>query len=105
MVEPSRIIYTLPIGKQLGPRPLRYFRKVTQTGFAVPRGGSRSAGKIDVKPGASVYAPKLIPQAWHDVGATPGKMLVVAQPAGPLPKKLVAGTENRARVQFDKSKV
>lgn len=31
-----------------------------------------------------VYAPKLIPHAWHDVGATPGKMLVVAQPAGHL---------------------
>lgn len=37
-----------------------------------------------LKPGGSVYAPKLIPHAWHDVGATPGKMLVVAQPAGHL---------------------
>jgi hypothetical protein len=38
-----------------------------------------------LKPGGSVYAPTLIPHAWHDVGATtPGKMLVVAQPAGQL---------------------
>ncbi|MBZ5611708.1 MAG: cupin domain-containing protein [Acidobacteriia bacterium] len=37
-----------------------------------------------LRPGASAYGPKLIPHAWHDVGATPGKMLVVAQPAGNL---------------------
>jgi mannose-6-phosphate isomerase-like protein (cupin superfamily) len=37
-----------------------------------------------LKPGGSVYGPKLIPHAWHDVGATPGKMLVVAQPAGQI---------------------
>jgi mannose-6-phosphate isomerase-like protein (cupin superfamily) len=37
---------------------------------------------FSLKPGASVYAPKLIPHTWHDVGETPGRMLVVAQPAG-----------------------
>jgi len=37
-----------------------------------------------LKPGGSVYAPKLIPHAWHDVGAAPGELLVVAQPAGQL---------------------
>jgi quercetin dioxygenase-like cupin family protein len=53
-----------------------------------------------LKPGASVYGPKLIPHAWHDVGATAGKMLVVAQPAGNMEafsedlEKLSAG-ENR----------
>jgi mannose-6-phosphate isomerase-like protein (cupin superfamily) len=35
-----------------------------------------------LEPGASVYGPKLIPHAWHDVGVTAGKMLVVVQPAG-----------------------
>ena len=33
-------------------------------------------------PGAGVYGPKLIPHAWHDVGTTPSKMLVIAEPAG-----------------------
>jgi quercetin dioxygenase-like cupin family protein len=53
-----------------------------------------------LKPGASVYGPKLIPHAWHDVGATAGKMLVVVQPAGNIEafsedlEKLSAG-ENR----------
>ena len=28
------------------------------------------------------YAPRLVPHTWHDVGETPGRMLVVAQPAG-----------------------
>jgi mannose-6-phosphate isomerase-like protein (cupin superfamily) len=35
-----------------------------------------------LKPGGSVYGPKLVPHAWHDVGDTPGRMIVVAQPAG-----------------------
>ena len=35
-----------------------------------------------LKPGGSVYGPKLIPHTWHDVGSIPGKMLVVVQPAG-----------------------
>jgi mannose-6-phosphate isomerase-like protein (cupin superfamily) len=35
-------------------------------------------------PGGSVYGPKLVPHTWHDVGETPGRMLVVAQPAGHL---------------------
>ena len=35
-------------------------------------------------PGGNVYGPKLIPHAWHDVGDRPGRMLVVAQPAGHL---------------------
>jgi mannose-6-phosphate isomerase-like protein (cupin superfamily) len=33
-------------------------------------------------PGGSVYGPKLVPHTWHDVGQTPGRMLVVVQPAG-----------------------
>jgi mannose-6-phosphate isomerase-like protein (cupin superfamily) len=37
-----------------------------------------------LKRGASVYGPKLVPHTWHDVGETPGRMLVVAQPAGHL---------------------
>ena len=37
-----------------------------------------------LKPGGSVYGPKLIPHAWHDVGETPGRLIVVAQPAGHL---------------------
>jgi hypothetical protein len=37
---------------------------------------------FNVKAGASVYAPRLVPHTWHDVGETPGRMLVVAQPAG-----------------------
>lgn len=40
------------------------------------------ADLFTVKAGESVYAPKLIPHTWHDVGATPGRLLVVAQPAG-----------------------
>lgn len=53
-----------------------------------------------LEPGASVYGPKMIPHAWHDVGATAGKMLVVVQPAGNIEafsedlEKLSAG-ENR----------
>jgi quercetin dioxygenase-like cupin family protein len=35
-----------------------------------------------LKPGASVYAPKLIPHTWHDVADKGSRMLVVAQPAG-----------------------
>ena len=35
-----------------------------------------------LKPGGSVYGPKLVPHTWHDVGETSGRMLVVAQPAG-----------------------
>jgi mannose-6-phosphate isomerase-like protein (cupin superfamily) len=37
---------------------------------------------FNLKRGASVYAPRLIPHSWHDVGEAPGRMLVVAQPAG-----------------------
>jgi len=37
-----------------------------------------------LKPGGSVYGPKLVPHTWHDVGETAGRMLVVAQPAGHL---------------------
>ena len=33
-------------------------------------------------PGGSVYAPKLIPHTWHDVGDISGTLLVIAQPAG-----------------------
>jgi mannose-6-phosphate isomerase-like protein (cupin superfamily) len=39
---------------------------------------------FNLKPGGSVYAPKMIPHTWHDVGEKPGRMLVVAQPAGHL---------------------
>lgn len=35
-----------------------------------------------LKPGGSVYGPRLVPHTWHDVGETPGRMLVIAQPAG-----------------------
>lgn len=35
-----------------------------------------------LKPGGSAYGPRMIPHTWHDVGQVPGKMLVVAQPAG-----------------------
>jgi mannose-6-phosphate isomerase-like protein (cupin superfamily) len=37
-----------------------------------------------LKRGGSAYGPKLVPHTWHDVGETPGRMLVVAQPAGHL---------------------
>jgi quercetin 2,3-dioxygenase len=37
-----------------------------------------------LKPGGSVYGPKLVPHTWHDVGETAGRMLLVAQPAGHL---------------------
>jgi mannose-6-phosphate isomerase-like protein (cupin superfamily) len=35
-----------------------------------------------LKPGGSAFGPRMIPHTWHDVGPVPGKMLVVAQPAG-----------------------
>ena len=35
-----------------------------------------------LKPGGSAFGPRMVPHTWHDVGAVPGKMLVVAQPAG-----------------------
>ena len=35
-----------------------------------------------LKPGGSAFGPRMIPHTWHDVGRVPGKMLVVAQPAG-----------------------
>jgi mannose-6-phosphate isomerase-like protein (cupin superfamily) len=35
-----------------------------------------------LKAEGSIYAPKQIPHAFHDVGETGGKMLVVVQPAG-----------------------
>ena len=35
-----------------------------------------------LKPGGSVYAPKLVPHAISDVSEKGGKMIVVAQPAG-----------------------
>ena len=34
--------------------------------------------------GASAYGPRLIPHTWNCVSATPGRLLVVAQPAGYL---------------------
>lgn len=37
---------------------------------------------VRLKPGASAYGPKLIPHTWRDVGSAPGRLLVVAQPAG-----------------------
>ena len=37
-----------------------------------------------IKAGGSVYGPRLIAHTWRDVGKTPGKMMVVAQPAGHL---------------------
>ena len=35
-----------------------------------------------LNPGGSAFGPRMIPHTWHDVGSVPGKMLVVAQPAG-----------------------
>lgn len=34
--------------------------------------------------GGSAYGPKLIPHTWHCVSPTPGKLLVISQPAGYL---------------------
>jgi quercetin dioxygenase-like cupin family protein len=41
-------------------------------------------GVFHLKPGSSVYAPKLIPHAINDVSEKGGKMMVVAQPAGQI---------------------
>jgi mannose-6-phosphate isomerase-like protein (cupin superfamily) len=35
-----------------------------------------------LKPGGSVYGPRMIPHTWRDVGKAPGKLMIVAQPAG-----------------------
>ena len=55
-------------------------------------------GEYDIKvgedifrltPGGSVYAPRLVPHTWHDVGEAAGTLLVVAQPAGHMESFIV----------------
>ena len=35
-------------------------------------------------PGGSIFAPKMIPHTWQNVGDSPGRMLTLVQPAGRL---------------------
>jgi mannose-6-phosphate isomerase-like protein (cupin superfamily) len=35
-----------------------------------------------LKPGGSVFGPRLIAHTWRDVGKMPGRLLILAQPAG-----------------------
>ena len=37
-----------------------------------------------LEPGGSAYGPRLIPHTWHCVSTTPGRLLVISQPAGHL---------------------
>jgi mannose-6-phosphate isomerase-like protein (cupin superfamily) len=37
-----------------------------------------------IKRGGSVYGPRMVPHTWRNVGKTPGRLMVVAQPAGHL---------------------
>jgi len=37
-----------------------------------------------LKPGGSVFGPRMIAHTWRDVGKTPGRLLILAQPAGHL---------------------
>ncbi|HTP93854.1 MAG TPA: cupin domain-containing protein [Xanthobacteraceae bacterium] len=43
-----------------------------------------ASDRFRVTPGDSVFAPRLIPHGWRNVGARPGKMLCIATPAGRL---------------------
>jgi mannose-6-phosphate isomerase-like protein (cupin superfamily) len=59
-----------------------------------------------LKPGGSVYAPKLIPHAFSDVSEKGGKMMVVAQPAGHIEafsvdlfKVISSGTHDEAAIK------
>jgi mannose-6-phosphate isomerase-like protein (cupin superfamily) len=59
-----------------------------------------------LKPGGSVYAPKLIPHAINDVSEKGGKMMVVAQPAGHIEafsvdlfKVISSGTYDEAAIK------
>jgi mannose-6-phosphate isomerase-like protein (cupin superfamily) len=58
-----------------------------------------------LKPGSSVYAPRLIPHAIHTVGQRRGKLMVVAQPAGHIEafsadlfKLVSSGTRDQAAI-------
>lgn len=35
-------------------------------------------------PGGSIFAPRMMPHTWQNVGDSPGRMLVLVQPAGRL---------------------
>ena len=48
---------------------------------------------FQLKPGGSVFAPKMIPHTWQSVGETPSKMLSLAEPAGHLEAFLVAASQ------------
>jgi mannose-6-phosphate isomerase-like protein (cupin superfamily) len=59
-----------------------------------------------LKPGGSVYAPRLIPHAINDVSEKGGKMMVVAQPAGHIEafsvdlfKVISSGTHDEAAIK------
>ncbi len=127
------------IGQAQATRPVQSAGDSAQPAFfAVPSGGSRSAGKVTVKvsgrdthgavaivetstlagygpplhrhhvenewfyalegeydvqvgdslfhikPGGSVFCPRMIPHTWRDVGRTSGKLMIMAEPAGHL---------------------
>ena len=64
-----------------------------------------------LQPGGSIYAPKLIPHAFHDVSEKGSKLLVVAQPAGHIEafavdlfKLVTSGTRDEAtfKLMFQK---
>ena len=52
-----------------------------------------------LKPGGSVFAPRLIPHTWHDVGETAGTLLVVAEPAGHMEAFIVDLAQLNAQPQ------
>jgi len=133
-------------------RPVQSARDSAQQAFfAVPSGGSRSAGKVAVKvsgrdthgavaivetptlagygpplhrhhvenewfyalegeydvqvggslfhikPGGSVFCPRMMPHTWRDVGSASGKLIIMAQPAGHIVERPAPGHRARSK--------
>lgn len=78
-------VLELPTSPDAGP-PL-HVHEVEDEWFYVLEGEHEfqvGRDRIRVAPGASIFAPRLIPHTWRNVSARPGKMLCIAQPAGRL---------------------
>jgi uncharacterized cupin superfamily protein len=75
----------LPTAPHRGP-PLHVHR-IEDEWFYVLEGEHEfqvASDRFRVAPGDSIFAPRLIPHSWRNVGARPGKLLCVAKPAGRL---------------------
>jgi mannose-6-phosphate isomerase-like protein (cupin superfamily) len=78
-------VLELPTAPYRGP-PLHVHR-VEDEWFYVLEGEHEfqvASDRFRVAPGDSIFAPRLIPHSWRNIGARPGKMLCVATPAGRL---------------------